>query len=742
MRNNLKAILQNKQKTISRLTGYPSNKSGQDGDFQVRRIPGQGIFLFYKWGTKWYSSRLTQYRPRTAEHKQKVKIPIGVSPSANGELSIDSTGNLAVKKSNSKLNHIISVDKDGIADAGKIELSRTFSSTSSMEGNMVLKNTTDDSASANAWLTLYTTKGTLTDAADSYINYVYDFVSEGRKWSGWCVGMDGSDTKMFKWLTHPNTGVASTVPSTEGLGGSATRCMMELDTSGNLGIKGNFTTYTTSQDTSGSTSYFLALDGTEMKKVSTANVRASLGIADDEIIDWTASSAGTIHATNYVDNNTNQLTTFTVSATTDTNATTISQGDDLMFTAGTGITCETTADGTVTIANTVSAPTNYITNDADDTMAGTLTIDKNLTNTTTATESGLYIDCDHVGLLGASQTLTAIGLDLDMNCNLGDANHALSTLTQTGIDVTLVATTDGSQINTGIRTNVSGGDKNFDIQLTHDSTNYCTMATGADGATTIKTVDSDGAQGHLTLNPDGDLIVLSADVKISSAKKLYLDAGGDTYIYQSTADILDFYAGNVNMLKLDEANDKIQFTGGAIELLDTTDAADLFSITVAASGVTTIATVDDGAAVGHLNIEADGHVEFDGCAVGFDRILAADAADVAIDFRTGNKAHLDMTGGSISGTLTLQFPATSGNFVLIVQQDGSTRTIAAYATKDSAGNAGDNDGGTAGKIRWQGGDSAGSNPPDLTDGGNKRDVLSFYWDADEEVCYGVASLDF
>ena len=39
---------------------------------------------------------------------------------------------------------------------------------------------------------------------------------------------------------------------------------------------------------------------------------------------------------------------FTVSATTDTNATTITQGDDLMFTAGSGITQETTADGTVT----------------------------------------------------------------------------------------------------------------------------------------------------------------------------------------------------------------------------------------------------------------------------------------------------------------------------------------------------------------------------------------------------------
>ena len=48
---------------------------------------------------------------------------------------------------------------------------------------------------------------------------------------------------------------------------------------------------------------------------------------------------------------------FTVSATTDTNATTITQGDDLMFTAGSGITCETTADGTVTITNTSSGAT-------------------------------------------------------------------------------------------------------------------------------------------------------------------------------------------------------------------------------------------------------------------------------------------------------------------------------------------------------------------------------------------------
>ena len=140
---------------------------------------------------------------------------------------------------------------------------------------------------------------------------------------------------------------------------------------------------------------------------------------------------------------------------------------------------------------------------------------------------------------------------------------------------------------------------------------------------------------------------------------------------------------------------------------------------------------------GSLDFDSTGHINFDGCAAGFTRTTYADAADVTVDFRTGNKAHLDMTGGSISGTLTLQFPAVSGNFVLVVQQDGSTRTIAAYATKDAAGNAGNNDGGTGGAIRWAGGSA-----PDLTDGGNKRDVLSFYWDATEEVCYGVASLNF
>lgn len=227
---------------------------------------------------------------------------------------------------------------------------------------------------------------------------------------------------------------------------------------------------------------------------------------------------------------------------------------------------------------------------------------------------------------------------------------------------------------------------------------------------------------------------LIQDTKLISGKKLMLGNAGEYIVGDGT----DLDIVSSNDLTLDAANDIIlDSASGITHFYDAGDTDDAFKITViGGTGATTLETVSAGAD-GNLLIIADGHVEFKGCAVGFDKISAVDAANVTIDFRAANKAHLDMTGGSISGTLTLQFPATSGNFVLVVQQDGSTRTIAAYATKDAAGNAGDNDGGTGGAVRWTGG-----SVPDLTDGGNKRDILSFYWDADEEVCYGVASLNF
>ena len=40
-------------------------------------------------------------------------------------------------------------------------------------------------------------------------------------------------------------------------------------------------------------------------------------------------------------------------------------------------------------------------------------------------------------------------------------------------------------------------------------------------------------------------------------------------------------------------------------------------------------------------------------------------------------------------------------------------------------------------VKWAGGSS-----PTLTTDANHVDILSFYWDADNEIAYGVATLDF
>ena len=44
------------------------------------------------------------------------------------------------------------------------------------------------------------------------------------------------------------------------------------------------------------------------------------------------------------------------------------------------------------------------------------------------------------------------------------------------------------------------------LKLLYDSTNYASITTAANGATTIATIDSDGTSGNLTFNPDGAII--------------------------------------------------------------------------------------------------------------------------------------------------------------------------------------------------------------------------------------------
>ena len=157
------------------------------------------------------------------------------------------------------------------------------------------------------------------------------------------------------------------------------------------------------------------------------------------------------------------------------------------------------------------------------------------------------------------------------------------------------------------------------------------MHNGVDnGAIILGTVDASGANAHMTLDPDGDLIVSGADVKIDEGQKLYLDGGGDTYVV-GNADSIDIVVGGVMLVRSTEG--------------------------------------------------ADGQRDwkFRDSAVGFDQDTASyHAVNTSIDFRAGNKVMVTFGTGNITN-LNCYFPNMSGNFLVLIKQDASgSRTITNY----------------------------------------------------------------
>ena len=121
---------------------------------------------------------------------------------------------------------------------------------------------------------------------------------------------------------------------------------------------------------------------------------------------------------------------------------------------------------------------------------------------------------------------------------------------------------------------------------------------------------------------------------------------------------------------------------------------------------------------------------------------ANDSTD--IDFRLGNKYELYLTD-DMGGTdlLNLIFPAVSGNFILVLIHDpGGGYTIhedswLAYASDGSLADNTLAENVTDGLVRWAGGSA-----PTLSSNGRDIDVVSIYWDADNQTALAVASLDF
>jgi len=221
---------------------------------------------------------------------------------------------------------------------------------------------------------------------------------------------------------------------------------------------------------------------------------------------------------------------------------------------------------------------------------------------------------------------------------------------------------------------------------------HFTILVAANGATSLTTVDNDGASGNLTLDPDGDLNFSGCDVNIDATKKLYLDGGGDTYIVEGSADDIHFDIGGDRVLQLTESG-----TAGNVAWFRTS-------------------------CVGFTRIEAT----FSTTGI----IGSGGTDDTDIDFRHSNKYRLELTGDIT--TINLIFPPVSGNFVLTCRMNGD-HDVANWKVF-----AGDASAATVTDVMW-----AGGSVPAFTEGAPiATDIVSFYWDANEEEAYGVASLAF
>ena len=219
--------------------------------------------------------------------------------------------------------------------------------------------------------------------------------------------------------------------------------------------------------------------------------------------------------------------------------------------------------------------------------------------------------------------------------------------------------------------------------------NYLRIHVAEDtGATEFLTTDADAQVGHITFKPDGNLILDpdSGKTLIAATDKLYFDGGSDTYIYEASADSLRIAVGGDIMMQLSEKG-------------------------------------DDG-----------NEISFGSSCAGFTQLEPTyDATTTVVDFRHSNKQFVTFGAGNITN-LSLIFPLVSGNFVCLIKQDGTgSRTITNYKAMEFDESSADGSSG----VKFPGGSN-----PTLTTDANHVDIISFYWDADNEIAYGVATLDF
>ena len=120
-------------------------------------------------------------------------------------------------------------------------------------------------------------------------------------------------------------------------------------------------------------------------------------------------------------------------------------------------------------------------------------------------------------------------------------------------------------------------------------------------------------------------------------------------------------------------------------------------------------------------------------------------ADLTVDFNENNKRRIRFTAGSVTiSNLRMYFPdQISGSFILVVKNSAALSsgvTDSAIGTwKVYNGTVAANHPANQTDVIWHGGSSK---KPTISTTANKVDIFSFYWDSEEEICYGQSGIGF
>ena len=338
--------------------------------------------------------------------------------------------------------------------------------------------------------------------------------------------------------------------------------------------------------------------------------------------------------------NTNQLTTFTVSATTDSTATTISQDDDLMFAAGTGIACETTADGTVTITNTIGD--SFLTTEEVQDICGGM-----FTNNTEARATAVYDDAN------AKVNLT---ID-DMT-----ANTQLSTEEVQDIVGGMLV---GTETRIGVTYDDTNGRINFvvDDMTANDNTmgsGFTVSATTDTTATTITQGDdlffAAGTGISCTTSANGTVTIVNTSP----------DANHNTDVDVSVANLKTRLAGGFggNAVTIGDSTDTVTIAGnlvvsGETATMDVTTLSVEDKIIELASGATSAATASGaGININTTNGTQEPTIEWTNSTANAQWSLKYDGSTTAYPISTMSQSSADGTGND-AGVGALHYNTTA-----------------------------------------------------------------------------------